>query len=42
MYKVMADVTFVIEHAKTARAGCKECKQKIDRDTLRIGKVSSR
>eukprot|EP00042_Codosiga_hollandica_P055936 m.794021 g.794021 ORF g.794021 m.794021 type:complete len:1092 (-) comp59236_c0_seq3:2035-5310(-) len=36
----MADNSFVIEHAKTARAGCKECKQKIDRDSLRIGKVT--
>jgi DNA ligase-3 len=38
----MSETEFVIEHSKTGRAGCKECKQKIDLGALRIGKVSSR
>lgn len=33
--------TWVVEPAKTSRSGCKECKDKIDKDTLRIGKVTS-
>ncbi|EDQ89519.1 uncharacterized protein MONBRDRAFT_25238 [Monosiga brevicollis MX1] len=32
---------FVAEHAKTGRSGCKECKQKIDKGALRIGKVTT-
>jgi hypothetical protein len=39
--KVMSEISYVIEHAKTARAGCKECKQRINKDDLRIGKVTA-
>ncbi|EGD81001.1 ligase III [Salpingoeca rosetta] len=37
---IMSSTTFQIEGAKTGRSGCKECKQKIDKDVLRIGKVT--
>ena len=33
--------SFVIEPAKTGRAGCKDCKDKIEKDAVRIGKVTS-
>jgi hypothetical protein len=29
--------SFTLENAKTGRASCKKCKQKIDKDGLRIG-----
>eukprot|EP01147_Barroeca_monosierra_P002945 gene2945-5746_t len=32
--------TFQVEAAKTGRSGCKECKEKIDKGVLRIGKVT--
>jgi hypothetical protein len=39
--RAIMSTTFVIEPAKTARAGCKECKDKIEKDAVRIGKVTS-
>lgn len=32
----MDDPLFKAEYAKSNRAGCKKCKSKIDKDTLRI------
>lgn len=32
----MTDLPFQAEYAKSGRAGCKGCKQKIDQGTLRI------
>eukprot|EP00285_Hemiselmis_virescens_P012158 CAMPEP_0173401730 /NCGR_PEP_ID=MMETSP1356-20130122/51793_1 /TAXON_ID=77927 ORGANISM="Hemiselmis virescens, Strain PCC157" /NCGR_SAMPLE_ID=MMETSP1356 /ASSEMBLY_ACC=CAM_ASM_000847 /LENGTH=108 /DNA_ID=CAMNT_0014361939 /DNA_START=26 /DNA_END=348 /DNA_ORIENTATION=+ len=29
---------FIVEYAKTGRASCKRCKNKIDKDVLRLGK----
>jgi hypothetical protein len=36
-------VKFVIEYSKSGRAGCKfsKCKKNIDKDTVRVGKISS-
>lgn len=34
----MSETTFTIELAKTGRAACKKCKEKIAKDDLRIGK----
>ncbi|KAJ1495699.1 hypothetical protein T484DRAFT_1761705, partial [Baffinella frigidus] len=31
---------FTVEYAKSGRAGCKSCKNKIDKDELRIGKMA--
>lgn len=35
----MADTRFCIEYAKRGTAGCKKCKQKVEKGVLRIGKV---
>jgi hypothetical protein len=34
----MDQATYSIEHAKTARSKCKQCKVEIDKGQLRIGK----
>jgi DNA ligase-3 len=38
----MSDVSFTVNYAKTGRAGCKKCKEKIDKATLRVGRVTPR
>lgn len=35
----MSEARFCIEYAKRGTAGCKKCKQKIDKQVLRIGKI---
>lgn len=35
----MSEARFCIEYAKRGTAGCKKCKQKIDKEVLRIGKI---
>lgn len=35
----MSEARFCIEYAKRGTAGCKKCKQKIEKEVLRIGKI---
>lgn len=32
----MSELPYLVEYAKTGRAGCRKCKQKIDQGILRI------
>ena len=40
-HRSMSETSFVIEHAKTGRSTCKECKGKIDQGAVRIGKATA-
>ena len=35
----MSDQKYVIEYSKSGRASCKRCKLKLEKDSLRVGKV---
>jgi poly [ADP-ribose] polymerase len=39
LFPLQPEKGFVVEYAKSSRSGCKGCKQKIDKDVLRLGKM---